>query len=485
MQVVTLRHSASDYSVGRSREEGLATRSRSEVTYPSAVLSFMGSCGAVVTAAAIAAMSVSVGAAPAMADSSAAPGAPTITSVSTGGVNGQLLVAYSPPASTAGAITSYQATIDGGSNWLTCSNGTSGTCPLINLPIGQKFTIQLRAVNSAGPGAASTPATGTAEGPDPDKPGAISGSKLSVTASFNAAGNSLGVNAATTALGVGTLPRLTFSRSIAQKKVVETHLKVKAIDGSGVSRDVAGSWGWLDDRTVVFRPADFWPGNSTITITSTLDGAVLGKSSSGTLVGAPSLRKDYSFRTGRSFIARVDGKKHKMNIFIDGVKVKTFGVSLGQKEWETTSGVKVISSQKEPKHTYTSASLELTGSADIFDPQYYNLTDVPWNTRLTPTGEFIHAAPWAYGRIGRWNGSHGCTNMFEKDAKWIYDNTIPGDVVVYTNTGGQTLSPGNGPGGLWNVPWQNWQKKSALAGSPDVSNPATTAPAQSGPGATA
>ena len=457
------------------------------VAYPSDVRSFIGSCGAVVTAAVIGVVGVTAGAAPAIADSPNTPGAPTITSVSTGGVNGQLLVAYSPPAGTAAAITSYQATIDGGTNWLTCSNGTSGTCPLINLPIGQKFTIQLRAVNSSGPGAASAPATGTAEGPDPDKPGVISGAKQTVTASFNAAGNSLGVNPATTALGVGTLPRLTFNRSIIDKKVVEKHLKVTATDSSGAARAVAGSWGWLDDRIAVFRPTDFWPGNSTITISSTLDGAVLGKSSSGTLVGAPSLRKDYTFRTGRSLIARVDGKKHKMNIFIDGVKVKTFGVSLGQKEWETTSGVKVISSQKEPKHTYTSASLELTGSDDIFDPQYYNLTDVPWNTRLTPTGEFIHTAPWAYGRIGRWNGSHGCTNMFEKDAKWIYDNTIPGDVVVYSNTGGQTVSPGNGPGGLWNIAWPNWQKKSALGtgGAPDVSNPATTAPAQTGPAATA
>ena len=40
--------------------------------------------------------------------------------------------------------------------------------------------------------------------------------------------------------------------------------------------------------------------------------------------------------------------------------------------------------------------------------------DAPWNTRLTPTGEFIHTATWAYGRLGRYNGSHGCTNMFER-----------------------------------------------------------------------
>ncbi|MCX8528039.1 MAG: fibronectin type III domain-containing protein, partial [Candidatus Nanopelagicales bacterium] len=187
-----------------------------------------------------------VGGTEAMADSATVPGAPTITSVSTGGVAGQLLVAYSPPT-TAGSspITSYQATVDGGANWLTCSNGTSGTCPLVNLPVGRQFTIQLRAVNSVGAGTASVPSTGTAEGPDPDNPGAIAGSKVIVKATFSAAANGLGVNPATAALGVGTLPKLTFSTAILDKAVVEKHLKVTATDVAGGVHAVPGAWGWL------------------------------------------------------------------------------------------------------------------------------------------------------------------------------------------------------------------------------------------------
>jgi hypothetical protein len=63
--------------------------------------------------------------------------------------------------------------------------------------------------------------------------------------------------------------------------------------------------------------------------------------------------------------------------------------------------------------------------------------------------------------------------MFEQDAKWIFDTTIPGDVVMYRNTGGSRVEPWNGPGGLWNIPWQNWLKKSALgsgSGSVDDSD---------------
>jgi hypothetical protein len=59
--------------------------------------------------------------------------------------------------------------------------------------------------------------------------------------------------------------------------------------------------------------------------------------------------------------------------------------------------------------------------------------------------------------------------MFEADAKWIYDQTIPGDVVVYTNTGGKIVEPWNGPGGLWNIPWKKWLQKSAMySGSANV-----------------
>ena len=53
--------------------------------------------------------------------------------------------------------------------------------------------------------------------------------------------------------------------------------------------------------------------------------------------------------------------------------------------------------------------------------------------------------------------------MYVDDAKWIFNETIPGDVVFYTNTGGNVNEPWNGPGGLWNIPWNKWLKKSALS----------------------
>jgi lipoprotein-anchoring transpeptidase ErfK/SrfK len=287
-----------------------------------------------------------------------------------------------------------------------------------------------------------------------------------VNASFDAAGNIVGVDGIDEKLGVGTLPQLVFTRDIPDKAVVERHLAVRALTADGRSRVVKGAWGWLDDRVVVFRPLRYWPGHATITVTSTLDRAVLGKQSGKFVVGSTDLGATYTFHTARKFIAKVDGATAHMKVYVDGIKVKTFGVSLGKSEWETRSGVKVISTLKEPTHTYKSTSLGLGPEEE------YELV-APWNTRLTPTGEFIHTATWAYGRIGRYNGSHGCTNMFESDAKWIYDKTLPGDVIYYVNTGGEPVQPWNGPGGLWNIPWEDWVKKSALGsvtGNPDTSD---------------
>lgn len=320
--------------------------------------------------------------------------------------------------------------------------------------------------SSATSASPSTSVKPSPTGPDPAKPVPLPSPRIIVNATFTPTGNSLGLSPRSTSnLGVGVLPQLTFSHSISNKAVVERHLTVTArsmLDQTVTP--VLGSWAWLDDRTIMFRPLKYWPGHAQIAIASTLGGAVMGKSGSHYLVGAPSLEQAYSFTTGRSFIAFVNGKSDRMNVYIDGQKVKTIPVSLGQKGWETRNGVKVIGTGKEPTHTYTSAALNLTSATDTKNPAYYQLV-APWNTRLTPSGEFIHAAPWAYFRIGKWNGSHGCTNMRIEDAKWIYDTTIPGDVVVYSNTGGATEAPGNGPGGLWNIPWHAWLAKSALSNS--------------------
>ena len=401
----------------------------------------------------IVSVTVSGGAASADTSTSAIPVAPVLLATTAG--DSSIILTYRP--ATSATVTGYQASPDGYS-WFDCPD-LSGTCGLSALTNGRQYRPALRAVGPAGVSEpVSAPATipELAPGSDPDKPTKLPRPRTWVKATFDAASNSLGVKSVRTKLGVGTLPRLRFNRAIPDKRAVERHLVVTATNDDGRTTEVQGAWGWTNDRTAVFRPKDFWPGNSRIEITSTLDDVVLGKSRGRYLIGANKLERVFSFRTDRSLIAEVDGASKRMKVFIDGKRVENFPVSLGKPGWETRNGAKVVSTDKEEFKVYRSASLGLT------DPEDFYELDAPWNTRLTPTGEFLHAAPWAYGRLGRYNGSHGCTNMYAKDAKWVFDNTIPGDVVTFRNTGGDMMEPWNGPGGLWNIPWNKWLKKSAL-----------------------
>ena len=402
-----------------------------------------------------------------------APGAPLITTVTDAGA-GQVVISYQAPLDDGGSpVTGYESSTTGGASWVPCTAGTAGQCTVAGLTPGTLTTFRLRALNAlgAGPASAELSMTPVAQaGPDPDRPATLPTPHVNARATFDAASNGLRADWGSERLGVGTLPSITFSRDIPSKAPVERHLLVQAHnDLTGETSFVAGAWGWVSNRKVIFRPKAYWPGNSTITVTSSLNGVVMGQQKNGTwVVGAPTLNRSWTFRTARRLIAKVDGAKHVMTVTINGKKVKTFGVSLGQKDWESRNGVKVISGDKLADKTYTSQALNIT------DPNQQYSLDAKWNTRLTPTGEFIHTASWAYGRIGRWNGSHGCTNMFEQDARWIYERTIPGDPVVYVKTGGSMMESWNGAGGLWNIPWDQWLARSALSSPTGV--PVTTSP---------
>lgn len=69
-----------------------------------------------------------------------------------------------------------------------------------------------------------------------------------------------------------------------------------------------------------------------------------------------------------------------------------------------------------------------TTPGDEYDPQ------VPWSVRLTNSGEFIHAASWNSGNIGRRGTSNGCTNLNVDAAEQFFDFAQIGDVAIYQNT---------------------------------------------------
>jgi len=93
-----------------------------------------------------------------------APGAPTITGITTG--NQQLSVEFTAPGSDGGsAITNYEYSTNNGSSYNTVSpDQTTSPIVITGLTNGTTYTIRLKAVNTIGAGTASSSSSGTPAG---------------------------------------------------------------------------------------------------------------------------------------------------------------------------------------------------------------------------------------------------------------------------------------------------------------------------------
>ena len=60
------------------------------------------------------------------------------------------------------------------------------------------------------------------------------------------------------------------------------------------------------------------------------------------------------------------------------------------------------------------------------------LEDVFWDTQISSTGEYVHAAPWSVSSQGRENVSHGCINLSDENAEWFFNLSQRGDIVEVT-----------------------------------------------------
>jgi lipoprotein-anchoring transpeptidase ErfK/SrfK len=291
---------------------------------------------------------------------------------------------------------------------------------------------------SPAPSGPSAPTPGQHKPPAPPQPPAI-GVTVTVTPKSGAL------------VGIASPITAHFSAPVSRRAAAESHMLVY-VNGK-FSR---GAWYWKDSSTAVFRQQSFWPGHSRVEVRLALRGVELSRTGKARFVGGRTTTRAYSVRIGHAFVATVDGKSDRMVVRIDGKVVKTFGVSLGKKGFETRSGIKAVM-EKYPVRHMSSILAGITDPNDQYDVQ------APWATRITPSGEYVHGAPWAAGRIGRWNGSHGCTNLLTAPAKWFYDTTIPGDAVVTTGTP-RTMEFWNGTGAPYNMPWAQWLSRSALKG---------------------
>lgn len=239
-------------------------------------------------------------------------------------------------------------------------------------------------------------------------------------------------------VGVGMPVVLTFDVPVKKKDEFEKHLRVTS------SPKQAGSWHWLSDTEVRYRPKNYWKPGTKVSVSADVNGLGAG----GGIYGQNSTST--SFTVGRSMIIKVNLATDVARVYRNGKAVRTIYVSGGKPGWETRSGTKLIMA-KEWNKTMTN---EMIGAKED-----YRLTSA-YALRITNSGEFLHSAPWNAAYFGRRNASHGCVGMSNGDAGWLIENTLIGDPVETTGTG-RRMELGNGWGD-WNLSFSQYQKGSAL-----------------------
>lgn len=254
-------------------------------------------------------------------------------------------------------------------------------------------------------------------------------------------------------VGVGQPIAVIFDKPPADREAAERALKVTA------TPEAEGGWYWWDDRTVHYRPKDYWKPGTTVKVEANIYGVHLGDGMYG------ETDRELDLTIGAAKVATIDDKAHRMLVTVNGKQVKSFPVSMGRDGSTTGKDGKKISFVT-PSGTYVaqekykvkrmnSESYGLPSDASLgYDEK------IPLAVRVSNSGIFVHAAPWSVADQGRRNVSHGCVNLSPEAGRWFYDNFGYGDIVTIKNTAAK-LEPTDGFGD-WNIPWEEWQEGSAL-----------------------
>jgi lipoprotein-anchoring transpeptidase ErfK/SrfK len=249
-----------------------------------------------------------------------------------------------------------------------------------------------------------------------------------------------------------------FGRDVAkdQRANIEKRLMVTSTPAQ------IGVWHWFSNTEVHYRTKEYWQTGTQISVRLATGGLPMGGNSYG--------NKDVTVNAtiGRKLVMETNDATHQMTITQDGTLLKTIPVSLGKSSTPSSSGAMVVMDKNKSE----------VFRGDASDPY---VQTVYYTQRTTTGGEYIHAAPWSEGDQGKRNVSHGCTNVSQANAIWLYDLTLIGDPYTVTGTP-RKLQWGNGWTD-WDKSWEEYVKGSALPAPAEVGP--STAPSSAAPSASA
>lgn len=257
--------------------------------------------------------------------------------------------------------------------------------------------------------------------------------------------------------GIGMIPVVQFDEQIPNKAAAERALVVTT------TPHVDGSWTWLSDNTLHWRPQHFYQPGTKVTIDAKVYGKNLGTKSS-SLYGQED--RSISFTIGASHIAVANAKTHHVKVYFNGKLMRSMPTSMGQGGTVTGKNGQTIYLWTPPG-TYTVIGHEnpATMSSSSYglptnSPLGYAPEKVPWATKISVDGIYLHeldATVWAQGHE---NLSHGCLNLNQRNARWYYKHSLVGDVVKVVHSGGPKVQLWQG--GDWSESWHDWVADSAL-----------------------
>jgi len=257
--------------------------------------------------------------------------------------------------------------------------------------------------------------------------------------------------------GVGIVPTVHWDEPITDKAAAVKTLTINS------TPHVAGAWYWPDDQNVAFRPEQYWPAHTKVSITV----KDYGKKVSPGLYGQSDISTSFKIGAKHVTIAHDNAPSvDKVDVYFNDKLVKKWNTSMGKHEtityagnkisYYTMSGTYTVIAHENPARM-TSASYGLPVNAPGgYDELIY------WATKISTDGIYLHqldTTVWAQDH--GYDVSHGCLNLRKEYAQWFYQHSLIGDVVEIRGTKGAPKID-YWQGGAWSVPWSTWTKAGFL-----------------------
>jgi len=258
--------------------------------------------------------------------------------------------------------------------------------------------------------------------------------------------------------GVAILPEMYFDEQIttkADKLAAEKAITVQT------SPHVAGAWAWQDDSRMLWRPKNYWPAGTKVTIKADIYGVKLGNG----LYGQAD--KSVSFTIGRKQVTIAKdiapSAVNKVRVYnAAGHVIRTMNTSMGEHSGVTVNGQYINFYTLDGTYTVLEHDNPAYMSSDSYglpssSPQGYAREPIYWSTKVSVDGIYLHeltSTIWSQDH-GQ-DVSHGCLNLNTANAKWFYNHSLVGDPVqIQGAKGAPKIKVWQGGG--WSVPWSAWK----------------------------